>query len=239
MVPSCVFPWLRPTRWGASKPFSPITPAHAARARANPGNAQSRPYFAIAFAVKVGRFDFPADMIGQVSPDKGLSDRGDGRSQASQKSQLTVTHPISLFAAISTGATILAREAKYRARSDWHYSVRDTANQLVTRLNYEIPIPITRDNVAAISEEWRRRRSELGDRMAAIHESTASPKSPLFRASNGKTKILSDRPLDREDAFHMVRRRARQAKLRTGQRRGIDAGRGLFSAGKALVAQAP
>jgi acyl carrier protein len=37
-------------------------PAHAARARANPGNAQSRPYF-----VKVGRFDFPADMIGQIS----------------------------------------------------------------------------------------------------------------------------------------------------------------------------
>src|SRR5271157_231530 len=25
MVPSCVFSWLRPTRWGASKPFSPIT----------------------------------------------------------------------------------------------------------------------------------------------------------------------------------------------------------------------
>src|SRR6202044_1466967 len=37
------------------------------RARANPGNAQSRPYFAIAFAMKVGRFDFPADMIGEVS----------------------------------------------------------------------------------------------------------------------------------------------------------------------------
>src|SRR4249920_3202306 len=42
-------------------------PAHAARARANPGNAQSRPYFAIALAVKVERFDFPADMIGQIS----------------------------------------------------------------------------------------------------------------------------------------------------------------------------
>ena len=41
------------------------------------------------------------------------------------------------------------------------------------------------------------------------------PKSPLFRASNGKTKILSDRPLDREDAFHMVRRRARQAGIET------------------------
>src|ERR1019366_7952697 len=42
-------------------------PAHAARARANATNTQSRPYFAIAFAVKVGRFDFSADMIGQVS----------------------------------------------------------------------------------------------------------------------------------------------------------------------------
>src|ERR1019366_5600580 len=42
-------------------------PAHAAWARANPGNAQSRPYLAIAFAVKVGRFDCSADMIGQVS----------------------------------------------------------------------------------------------------------------------------------------------------------------------------
>jgi hypothetical protein len=41
------------------------------------------------------------------------------------------------------------------------------------------------------------------------------PKSPLFRASNGKTKILSDRALDREDAFHMVRRRARLAGIET------------------------
>src|SRR3954452_22018387 len=31
-------------------------------------------------------------------------------------------------------------------------------------------------------------------------------KGPLFRASNRKTDILSDRPLDREDAFHMIRR---------------------------------
>src|SRR5271157_5310890 len=66
MVPPCVFSWLRPTRWGEQAVLS-HHPAHAARARANLGNAQSRPYFAIAFAVKVGRFDFPADMIGQVS----------------------------------------------------------------------------------------------------------------------------------------------------------------------------
>jgi len=40
-------------------------------------------------------------------------------------------------------------------------------------------------------------------------------KGPLFRASNGKTGVLSERPLDREDAFHMIRRRARQAGIET------------------------
>src|ERR1019366_2436337 len=58
-------------------------PAHAARARANASNAQSRPYLAVAFAVKVGRFDFPGyDRPGQ-HPDKGLSGRDDARSGAS------------------------------------------------------------------------------------------------------------------------------------------------------------
>ena len=47
---------------------------------------------------------------------------------------------------------------------------------------------------------------------AAIWE---DKKGPLFRASNGKTGTLSERPLDREDAFHMVRRRARQAGIET------------------------
>jgi integrase len=41
------------------------------------------------------------------------------------------------------------------------------------------------------------------------------PKGPLFRASNGRTKILSDRPLDRMDAFAMVQRRAKAAGIRT------------------------
>jgi site-specific recombinase XerD len=41
------------------------------------------------------------------------------------------------------------------------------------------------------------------------------PKSPLFRASSGKTKVLSERPFDRKDAFAMVRRRANAAGIRT------------------------
>jgi hypothetical protein len=76
---------------------------------------------------------------------------------------------ISLFAALGTGATFLSREAKYRAIADWHYAVRDTANQLIARLNYEMPFPVTRENVASISKEWRQKREELGGKMAAIN----------------------------------------------------------------------
>ena len=41
------------------------------------------------------------------------------------------------------------------------------------------------------------------------------PKGPLFRASNGKTGILSERPFDRKDAFAMVQRRAKAAGIKT------------------------
>jgi site-specific recombinase XerD len=41
------------------------------------------------------------------------------------------------------------------------------------------------------------------------------PKSSLFRASNGRTGVLSDRLLDRKGAFAMVKRRARQAGIQT------------------------
>ena len=92
-------------------------------------------------------------------------------------------HPeyISICAAIGTGLTFLSREAKYRATADWNYWVRDTARQLVQRLRYEMPIPTTKDNVAAISEEWRRKRTEQGVIMAEIHkaptQSQTLPKS--------------------------------------------------------------
>ena len=41
------------------------------------------------------------------------------------------------------------------------------------------------------------------------------PKGPLFRASNGKTGVLSERPFDRKDAFGMVQRRAKAAGIKT------------------------
>jgi integrase/recombinase XerD len=41
------------------------------------------------------------------------------------------------------------------------------------------------------------------------------PKSPLFRASNGKTKVLSNRQFERRDALKMVQRRAKAAGIKT------------------------
>jgi site-specific recombinase XerD len=44
---------------------------------------------------------------------------------------------------------------------------------------------------------------------------TLDKKGPLFRAALGKTGRLSARPLERRNAFEMIRRRARQAELAT------------------------
>ena len=56
---------------------------------------------------------------------------------------------------------------------------------------------------------------EYLDRYIEAARIGAQPKSPLFRASNGKTGILSERPFDRKDTFAMVQRRANAAGVRT------------------------
>ena len=50
---------------------------------------------------------------------------------------------------------------------------------------------------------------------AAMPRIEGEPKGPLFWASYGKTKILSDRALDRKDVFAMVQRRAKAARIKT------------------------
>ena len=76
---------------------------------------------------------------------------------------------ISVSAAIASGLTILARRARFRDKADWHYSIRDTAEQISNELRFELPFPITRDSVAQRSEAWRARRAKLGLVMQAIH----------------------------------------------------------------------
>src|SRR5208337_672560 len=82
MVPSCVFSWLRPTRWGASKPFSPITRRTRRGLERTPAT-RSRAIFCDSLRRESRTLRFPGgyDRPDQ-HPDRGLSDRGDGGSQA-------------------------------------------------------------------------------------------------------------------------------------------------------------
>ena len=82
MVPSCVFSWLRPTRWGASKPFSP-SPGAPGEGSSEPRQRAVAPIVCDSLRRESRMLRFPGgyDRPGQ-HPDKGLSDRGDGRSQA-------------------------------------------------------------------------------------------------------------------------------------------------------------
>src|ERR1019366_9656498 len=57
----------------------PHHPPHAPRAHANAGEAQPRPYLAVAFAVKAGVDDLSADMFRQVRI--GTSSEGTGTTR--------------------------------------------------------------------------------------------------------------------------------------------------------------
>jgi hypothetical protein len=76
---------------------------------------------------------------------------------------------ISLLAAVAAGCLILVREARYREKADWFYARRDVARALINRLKYEMPKAVSLDNVAAISQEWRRTQENLGLKMKSIN----------------------------------------------------------------------
>lgn len=76
---------------------------------------------------------------------------------------------VSVIAGIATACVVVVRETKWRAKADWHYARRDIAAGLLNRLRYEMPDPITKDSVAAISKDFRQQRDMLGLRMKTIN----------------------------------------------------------------------
>ncbi len=85
---------------------------------------------------------------------------------------------VSLTAAVATAGTVVVKETKWRARADWFYARRDIAASLLNRLNYEMPDPITNDNIAAISKEFRQQRDMLGLRMTALNAGATPAERP-------------------------------------------------------------
>jgi hypothetical protein len=84
---------------------------------------------------------------------------------------------VSMLAAIGTGASFLAREAKYGAEADRNFAFRDSARQCAAKLRFELPFPNTLGSIIAISEEWRRQQVELAARKSALRELAASARS--------------------------------------------------------------
>jgi len=51
------------------------------------------------------------------------------------------------------------------------YAKRDTSGELIDRLKFEMPHPINRNAVAAVSEAYRVAQRDFGARLSAINSS--------------------------------------------------------------------
>lgn len=76
---------------------------------------------------------------------------------------------ISLLAASASGAELLRRNTKWRERSNVYYSYGDAAWRLANRLKFEIAHPVTPDQLAHISKEFRTAQEEFGKQMAKLN----------------------------------------------------------------------
>jgi hypothetical protein len=75
---------------------------------------------------------------------------------------------VSLVAGVAAGCEFVVRGRKLRERANWFFACRDTADDLLSRLRHEMPHPITWENVAGISKEFRERRKALGEKTESI-----------------------------------------------------------------------
>src|SRR5208283_2315967 len=77
MVPSCVFSWLRPTRWGASKPFSPITRRTRRGLERTPATRDRRRWRSLEKAIHAGARNTPRarDPRQAITTRRGRRDR--------------------------------------------------------------------------------------------------------------------------------------------------------------------
>jgi hypothetical protein len=68
---------------------------------------------------------------------------------------------LGVIALVPTIATLINSVYQPQARSNWHYKKRDRLNALRRRLQFELPMEPSADNIAAISNEWTKLDSEM------------------------------------------------------------------------------
>jgi hypothetical protein len=76
---------------------------------------------------------------------------------------------VSLVVGVGAGCEFVVRGRKLRERANWFFACQDTADDLLSRLRHEMPHPITWENVADISKEFRERRKVLEEKMESIN----------------------------------------------------------------------
>ena len=76
---------------------------------------------------------------------------------------------VSLVAGVAAGCEFVVRGRKLRERANWFFACQDTTNDVLSRLRHETPHPITLENVAGISKEFREQRKALGKKMESIN----------------------------------------------------------------------
>jgi hypothetical protein len=76
---------------------------------------------------------------------------------------------VSLVTGVAAGCEFVVRGRKLRERANWFLACQDTADDLLSRLRHEMPHPITWENVADISKEFRERCKALGEKMESIN----------------------------------------------------------------------
>ncbi|MFI4994883.1 MAG: hypothetical protein ACHQAQ_03760 [Hyphomicrobiales bacterium] len=68
---------------------------------------------------------------------------------------------LGLISALAVALTTFSRQAGFQQKANWHYRKVDGLKALQNRLEYELPVSPTADNIAAVSSAYSKMDSEM------------------------------------------------------------------------------
>jgi hypothetical protein len=91
---------------------------------------------------------------------------------------------VGLLAAISAALVTVSRQLGLQQKANWHYRKVDSLNSLRRRLQFELPVSPSADNIAAISRAWSALDSDMSKEWENMqHEPTVKPEKPADKVS--------------------------------------------------------
>lgn len=77
---------------------------------------------------------------------------------------------VSAFSLIAGSVAIVRQKSSWRIKSNLFYRHRDDIDDLLSKLRYELPKPISSDSIAQIAREYRQKKLEWGEKMRTLNE---------------------------------------------------------------------